>query len=155
MSSIRGAPSTLNINTHIIDTFNANKENIRNYMFIVLYVVIIISLLFAAFAIFNNIEKTEYILNIIKEDLIKEPYNKIKNYLWRKRLEMPIKKPNKIKQSPFPSPMNLPMTHMDAKMAATKYRLRKESISYEPLNVNDEFRITLYAVLEEMPNIKV
>jgi hypothetical protein len=47
------------------------------------------------------------------------------------------------------------MTHIDAKMAATKYRLRKESVSYEPLNVNDEFRITLYAVLEEMPNIKV
>lgn len=152
MSSIRGAINENNIK--ILETLY-NKEHIMNYLIISVYIVIIAAVLFTAFAVFNNIEKTEYILTIIKEDLIKEPFNKIKGYLWRKRLEMPIKKPTKVKQSPFPSPMTLPMTQMDAKQAATKYRLRKESVSYEPLNVNDEFRITLYAVLEEMPNIKV
>lgn len=152
MSSIRGAINENNI--RILETLY-NKEYIMNYLIISLYIVIIAVFLFAAFAVFSNIEKTEYILRIIKEDLIKEPFNKIKNYIWHKRLEMPIKKPAKFKQSPFPSPMTLPMTQMDAKQAATKYRLRKESVSYEPLNVNDEFRITLYAVLEEMPNIKV
>ncbi len=147
MSSIRGA----------FDTFKPDIEEIQavqeySYNWLVPLCVIAIGVVgFLLGVLFSTVEFKS----------IRTYVDNCKNYLWRKRLELPIKKPYKVKQSPFPSPMRLPMTHMEAKKleertaTITNHRVRKESVSYQPLNVNDEYRITLYAVLEEMPAIKV
>lgn len=155
MSSIRGAFDTFKSNNLILDV----DQQYTNNGLLLLCGIAIIFIGFLLGVAFSNIRSKN----------ITETINDIKGYLWRKRLQFCNKRTIKAKQSPFPSPMRLPMTHMDAnrfanKMAnkieertatVTNHRVRKESISYQPLNVNDEYRITLYAVLEETPIIKV
>lgn len=151
MSSIRGASADV---SDALTASNITQHGTNNELLLLCGVAIIFTGFLLGVA-FSNIRGKD----------IKEAFNMIKGYFWRKRLQFCNKRVIKAKQSPFPSPMKLPMTHMEANKLTnemtqrsaniTNHRTRKESISYQPLNVNDEYRITLYAVLEEMPHIKV